>query len=473
MLSPERRARLGKLRTLLVVPVLLAIGLAAAPVSAAAPPRLPVVEDWAITSNLTALGFSERNSGTTGPASNFINSDLAFWGDTVVQGHYNGFRLVDVSQLKKPREIIDYEECAPKNPTGAVPGNQGDIAIYGDILSRSWNSNTPASGASCDGQFVPPGFEGLHIFDISDQQDPALIASVDLACGSHTQTMVPDLANDRLLVYVGSSSATCTNFDIVEIPLGNPAGARLLRQIPTEEHPCHDIGVILGSAMKLACAGGNSLTLYSLGGEDGGSLEFPLEMHHILPGIPSSGHSASFSYDGKVVVFGWEPGGGVRPACQATGAPLVPPIAGFSTQTDDMKSYFFFSVETGELLGKFVLPRDQGADEACTIHNYNVIPLRKRGGEQRYVLVAGNYMSGISVVDFTDPANAKEIAFADPPAFADGFEGGDWSTYWYNGHIFESDLVRGLLTWRINDPRVTAYYRTPYSNPQTQEFTID
>jgi len=28
-------------------------------------------------------------------------------------------------------------------------------------------------------------------------------------------------------------------------------------------------------------------------------------------------------------------------------------------------------------------------------------------------------------------------------------------------------------TWRINDPRVTAYYRTPFSNPQSQLFTID
>ncbi len=320
---------------------------------------------------------------------------------------------------------------------------------------------------------MPPGFEGLHIFDITNKQNPDLIASVDLACGSHTQTMIPDLANNRLIVYVGSSSAACPNFDIVEIPLANPAGAHLLNQIPTEEHPCHDIGVILGSAMKLACAGGNSLGIYSLGGPDGGSLEEPLMMHHILPGIPSSGHSASFTYDGEVVIFGWEPGGGVRPACQATGSVLSPPIAGSAVQTDDMKSYFFFSVETGELLGKFVLPRDQGADEACTIHNYNVIPLRKRGGEQRYVLVSGNYMSGISVVDFTDPANAEEIAYADPPAFPDGFEGGDWSTYWYNGHIYESDLVWGLLTWRINDPRVTAYYRTPFSNPQSQLFTID
>jgi hypothetical protein len=296
---------------------------------------------------------------------------------------------------------------------------------------------------------------------------------VDLQCGSHTQTMVPDLRNRRLLVYVGSSSTSCPNFDIVEIPLRNPAGARLLRQIPTEEHPCHDIGVILGSAMKLACAGGNSLTLYSLGGPDSGSLDVPMEMHHILPGIPSSGHSATFSYDGKIVVFGWEPGGGFQPACQATGSPLSPPIAGFPVQNDDLKSYFFFSVETGELLGKLPLPRPQGADEACTIHNYNVVPLRPRGGKLRHVLVAGNYMAGISVVDFTDPANATEIAYADPPAFPDGFAGGDWSTYWYNGHIYESDLVRGLLTWRLDDRRVKGYFRTPYSNPQTQEFTID
>jgi LVIVD repeat len=445
----------------------LAIGFIVPSVSAAAPPRVPLVQDWAITPNLTPLSFSERSVPTTGPESNFINSDLAFWGDMVVQGHYNGFRLIDVSQPKKPREIVDYEECAPKNPTGAVPGNQGDIAIYGNILSRSWNSNTGPAGASCDGDFVPPGFEGLHVFDISNKQNPDLIASVDLQCGSHTQTMVPDLANGRLLVYVGSSSAVCPNFDIVEIPLTNPAAATLLRRIPTDGHPCHDIGVILGSAMKLACAGGNSLTIYSLGGPDGGSLELPEEMHHILPGIPSSAHSAAFTYDGKVVVFGWEPGGGVQPRCTKTGT--VFPNG--QVQTDDMKS--FFSVETGEQLGKLVLPRDQGLDEACTIHNYNVVPLRKRGGDQRYVLVAGNYMSGISVVDFTDPANAKEIAYADPPAFPDGFEGGDWSTYWYNGHIYESDLVWGLLTWRINDPRVTAYYRTPYSNPQTQEFTID
>ena len=74
-----------------------------------------------------------------------------------------------------------------------------------------------------------------------------------------------------------------------------------------------------------------------------------------------------------------------------------------------MKSYFFFDVESGAQLGKFVLPRDQSLLENCTIHNYNVVPTDKR-----YVFVIDNYQSGISVVDFTDPANAHEIADADP-----------------------------------------------------------
>ena len=196
-------------------------------------------------------------------------------------------------------------------------------------------------------------------------------------------------------------------------------------------------------------------------------------MHHILPGIPSSGHSAAFTYDGKVVVFGWEPGGGVLPACQATGSVLSPPIAGSAVQTDDMKSYFFFSVETGELLGKFVLPRDQGADEACTIHNYNVVPLRKRGDEQRYVLVSGNYMSGISVVDFTDPANAEEIAYADPAArsptasrAATGRPTGTTAASTSPTSRGAAHLAEDKATAR------TANFRTPFSNPQTAETSL-
>jgi hypothetical protein len=61
-----------------------------------------------------------------------------------------------------------------------------------------------------------------------------------------------------------------------------------------------------------------------------------------------------------------------------------------------MKSYFFYDAETGEQISKFVLPRNQTVAENCTIHNYNMIPLKTKNGKPRYVLVAGNYQAGIS-----------------------------------------------------------------------------
>ena len=70
------------------------------------------------------------------------------------------------------------------------------------------------------------------------------------------------------------------------------------------------------------------------------------------------------------------------------------------------------------------------------------------------------------------------IAYADPPPLVNpqnpaGIElGGDWSSYWYNGRIYESDITRGLIIWRLDDPAVIQFLRTPFANPQTQDFTI-
>ncbi|HEV2951287.1 MAG TPA: hypothetical protein VGZ51_04195, partial [Actinomycetota bacterium] len=99
--------------------------------------------------------------------------------------------------------------------------------------------------------------------------------------------------------------------------------------------------------------------------------------------------------------------------------------------------------------------------------------------DKRYVMVSGNYQSGISVIDFTDTANAREIAYADPAPLVDpnppvGIElGGDWSTYWYKGFIYESDITRGLIIWKLSDKAVAGARKLAHLNPQTQESTID
>jgi hypothetical protein len=446
----------------------LAVGLTAAPLRAA-PPPVDVVKDWAVSPNLKALGFSENNVPLSGTGSNVFNSDLAFWGDRAFQGTYDGFLVHDVTFPSRPKIVLNYEQCSPGNSSA---GNQGDLLVWENLLVRSWNSPAPA-GATCDGQPVPTGFEGLHIFDISNIGDPALVGSVAIdatstpaGCGSHTASLVPDVANGNLYVYNSGSSGNCEGIEIVRIPLAAPGTATLLRREATGR-ACHDTGVILGDAMRAACAGHGGLTVLSMHPADGGSIEDPVVLwSNDVPDV-TIGHSAAFTWDGQYVVFGHEPGGGAQAQCQAS-----------STVTN--RSIYFFNASTGEVEGSFLHPRPQTATENCTWHNYNLVPLKNKNQKPRYVLVAGNYQSGISVVDFTDVKSPKEIAYADPPPLIDpnppvGIElGGDWSTYWYNGRIYESDITRGLIIWRLDDPAVSTYLRTSgANNPQTQLFTID
>jgi hypothetical protein len=67
----------------------------------------------------------------------------------------------------------------------------------------------------------------------------------------------------------------------------------------------------------------------------------------------------------------------------------------------------------------------------------------------RDIMVQAWYQGGLSVIDFTDTANPVEIAFFDrgPINFPNptGLNlGGFWSTYWYNGYIYASEIARGF-----------------------------
>ncbi|MGH3006422.1 MAG: LVIVD repeat-containing protein [Gaiellaceae bacterium] len=397
------------------------------------------------TSNLHPLGHILEPASLLNPAvgNPDVHTDIAFWGKLAIQGNWDGFNIRDISAPGNPKQIS----------RTFCDGDQGDVVVWEDIVVRSWNSPAPA-GRMCDGQPVPPGFEGLHVFDISDLDDPQLVASVETECGSHTASGVPDLENDRLLIYNSPSSGACPGLDIVEIPLDDPAGASYLRFEPSGRS-CHDTGVILGDALLAACAGGDGFTVWSLGSPTGGSLEDPMMLYSMPVPTVTIGHSAAFSWDGDVLIFGHEPGGGVASECE-------------ETDPDEEKSYFFYESRTGAFLGKWTLPRPQSSTENCSLHNLNVVPLRSG----RDVLVHGSYQSGTSVVDFTDPSNARELGWSDPPPIVPPDLGGAWSSYWYNNFIYETNITEGLNVFRFSGRETAGALRQSHSNPQTQEFTI-
>jgi hypothetical protein len=76
------------------------------------------------------------------------------------------------------------------------------------------------------------------------------------------------------------------------------------------------------------------------------------------------------------------------------------------------------------------------------------------------------------VIDFSNPANAREIAYFDLQGVDGNAEAFTWSSYWYNGFVYTNDIDRGVDVFRLTgEPARLARNASRFShlNPQTQE----
>jgi hypothetical protein len=397
-------------------------------------------------------------------------SDLAFWGRHAFAGHYQGFRIIDISDPEAPVVITDFR----------CNGAQSDLSVYGGLLFQSVDA--PQTHGGCDSTATTAStagmFEGIRIFDVSDLTAPVHLASVPTDCGSHTHTLVPDPANNRVLLYVssyplggGAIGPDCTALEhggghgfvsIVHVPLDNPAAATVSKYFLDDDtewatylgaftfRACHDISVFmeLGLAAAACMSEGQ---LWDISDPANPEFIWRYDNPAIQPANIDLFHSASFSWDGTIVAFGDESGGGGAARC-------VDP-------DDDQGRIWFVSVATGAELGSYKVPRS--VTTTCTMHNFNFIPLR--GG--RNVLVSSAYTAGTTIVDvdalLAGASEAEaEVGFYRP----DG--GNSWSSYWYNNFIYANDIVRGLDIFLLSDKARAGARRLPYLNPQTQEHVI-
>jgi len=71
------------------------------------------------------------------------------------------------------------------------------------------------------------------------------------------------------------------------------------------------------------------------------------------------------------------------------------------------------------------------------------------------------------------PASPVTLGWSDPPTLTPPDLGGAWSSYWYNNFIYESEITKGLMVFRLSGNATAGAMRLDHLNPQTQEFSID
>ncbi|HUP31946.1 MAG TPA: hypothetical protein VM184_02860 [Gaiellaceae bacterium] len=430
----------------------------------------------------------------------------------LAQGNYEGFRLVDVSDPASPTQI-SATVCRANQGDLSYYQARNRLLLIQSI-------EEPVTERGCDGSVETPivpgtnpvtnvpsvfrqkGWEGLRIFDVSDPANPVFLTLVPTACGSHTHTTIPDKRNQRAIVYVSSypsgprvtrredlavlpEQPNCipdhNKISIVEIPDANPAAARVLKEQPLDEDTivwgatgnggsavrgCHDITFFEFNDARRVAAGAclSEGQLWDATDPANPTTMVPGRHSHIRnpfitgPALPFRGlfHTASFTYDGRVVLFTDEWAGGGAHGCDGP---------------EDTRGnvWFYDNVPPGAepvpLRGRFILPRPQPAHEACTMHNGNVIPTNTG-----YLGVSSAYQAGTSVYDFSrvlefpavdlpfaDPATvpvpptvATEVAFFDAKNDPAGPQGIDdaWSTYWHNDYVYASSGLTGASPTR-------------------------
>ncbi len=93
-----------KLRLLIACAVVIVGAVLPLTAGAVPPSAAQATATFEYTKNLHPLGYSAREIplDNTVPGAGSFNSDLAFWGNTAVQGTYAGFRLINVEEPDNP-----------------------------------------------------------------------------------------------------------------------------------------------------------------------------------------------------------------------------------------------------------------------------------------------------------------------------------------------------------------------------------
>ena len=411
----------------------------------------------------------EKSRSLRSPILSFSNTDMAFREDLLVAGSYHGFNMYKIQADGVPM-LISSVVC---------PGGQGDVSIVGDILIMSVEQIRSRIDCGLEGvgrDASPERFRGIRIFDISDLTNPKQVGVVQTCRGSHTHSVVSTSINaGKIIVYnsgtgsvrdeeemegcigsiPGDERTALFRIDIIEIPIEDPSKSRIVSSPAVFADPdtgalgglwvggdhgddtqdtkrtdqCHDITVFPSANLAAGACSGNGILFDITDPYNPKRLDVVTDIGFAY------WHSATFNNDGTKVIFTDEWGGGGRARCRAWD-PL------------DWGADAIYDIVDNKLefRSHYKMPAPQLETENCVAHNGSIIPVPGRD-----IFVQAWYQGGISVMDFTDSANPKEIAYFDRgPIMKDTLiTGGYWSAYFYNGYIYGTEITRGLDVFKL------------------------
>jgi hypothetical protein len=353
--------------------------------------------------------------------------------DAVSSNRARGVRIYDIKDIKNPKRVAMVQTCRGSHTHTVVtdPNDTENVYIY---VSGSAGVRSAAELAGCS-DLPPEQDPNSARFRIEVIQVPlknpaaaTIVSSPRIFTGltapaRHADPPAPPRAGAAAGGRGGAGAAAGAAGAGGRGGRGG-AGAAAATGPRPGPNQCHDITVYPAIKRAGGACGGYGLLL------DISDVKNPRRIGAAADSNFAFWHSATFSNDGKKVLFTDEWGGGTAPRCRVTDKPEWGANALFTLENDVMTFQSYYK-----------LPAAQTNTENCVAHNGSLIPVPGRD-----LFIQGWYQGGISLMDWTDIKKPVEIAYHDRGPINDTtlVSGGSWSVYWYNGMIINSEIARGL-----------------------------
>lgn len=310
---------------------------------------------------------------------------------------------------------------------------------------------------------------GVRVVDVSRPTQPRDVGFISLACGSHNITPFP--IGNKVLLYnsnacntygediVGSTGQggagnAALFMEVVEFDKRDPSKSQVVSKVALDRmQGCHDLTIYKPRRLAV-CTGMERFALMDVRDPYNPEIITTRDTGDLGAG------SAQFTWDGRYVLWNEIPLKSIVYGEQCLGP-----------QREVTGGLHIWNVEDPHEpvhAGRWMYEHQQEMwtplerDYRCHASTFTVVPTRDKS---RYVAVSGWGNGGLSVIDFSDPANIDEIAYWQPRR-----QNITWLSTWYNGRVY---LAENHVPREPDDPTYVKGYTAPRWKGAIRALEID